>query len=53
VASSGLSLIFNQCPERIEHNGEEVTKGTKYLMRTDVMYKARKKKEIQNIGSFG
>ena len=40
VASPGLSLMFNQYPDRIEHNGEEVTKGVKYLMRTDVMYKS-------------
>ena len=39
VATPGLSLMFNQWPERIEHNGEEVTDGVKYLMRTDVMYK--------------
>eukprot|EP00483_Globobulimina_turgida_P005254 UN05264 len=39
VASPGLALIFNQWPERIEHNGEVLTDGVKYLMRTDVMYK--------------
>ena len=38
-ASPGLALMFNQHPDRIEHNGEEVTKGVKYLMRTDVMYR--------------
>lgn len=38
-ASPGLALMFNQHPDRIEHNGEEVTRGVKYLMRTDVMYK--------------
>ncbi len=39
TASPGLALIFNQWPEHIEHNGEVVTDGVKYLMRTDVMYK--------------
>ena len=40
VAHAGSALIFNQAPERIYHNGEEVYDGVKYLMRTDVMYKA-------------
>jgi len=39
TASPGLALMFNQHPDRIEHDGEVLTKGTKYLMRTDVMYK--------------
>eukprot|EP01084_Bolivina_argentea_P083808 151720_1 len=39
VASPGLSLMFNQL-DGIEHNGEEVIEGIKYLMRTDVMYRS-------------
>jgi len=38
-ASPGLALMFNQYPEQIFHDGEEVTSGVKYLMRTDVMYR--------------
>lgn len=38
-ATPGLALIFNQYPDEFSHNGEEVTKGVKYLMRTDVMYR--------------
>jgi len=39
MATPGLSLMFNQYPDKLEHNGEEVKKGIKYLMRTDVMYR--------------
>jgi len=39
VAKPGLAVIFNQVPENIFHDGEEVTKGVKYLMRSDVMYR--------------
>ena len=41
AASPGLALMFNQYPDQIYHDGEEVTnvlKRPKYLMRTDVMY---------------
>merc|ERR1712154_414276 len=38
-ATPGLALMFNQYPEAIFHDGEEVTSGVKYLMRTDVMYR--------------
>ena len=43
VATPGLSLMFNQYPEQLRHDGEEVYHGVKYLMRTDVMYKADEK----------
>ena len=42
-AESGLAVIFNQAPEEINHNGELVLDGKKYLMRTDVMYKIKSK----------
>ena len=40
-AEVGLAVIFNQSPEEINHNGELVLDGKKYLMRTDVMYKVK------------
>ena len=42
-AESGLAVIFNQTPEEINHNGELLLDGTKYLMRTDVMYRIKSK----------
>jgi len=38
TATPGMALIFNQYPDEIVHSGEELKGGTKYLMRTDVMY---------------
>jgi len=38
-AGPGRALIFNHYPEYYLHDGEMVESGTKYLMRTDVMYK--------------
>ena len=43
AATPGLSLMFNQYPEQLRHDGEEVFHGVKYLMRTDVMYKCDEK----------
>jgi len=39
AAKPGLALIFNHVPQDYFHDGEEVTQGTKYLMRSDVMYR--------------
>jgi hypothetical protein len=32
----GMALIFNH---DVYHSGREVTRGTKYVLRTDVMYR--------------
>merc|ERR1712228_512088 len=47
-ACTGFALMFNHYPNRIEHNGEEVSKGIKYLMRTDVMYRLTDEETIYN-----
>jgi len=36
----GLCVIFRQMDTRCYHEGTEVTKGLKYIMRTDIMYHA-------------
>ena len=40
VPVPGLCVIFRQVDIRTLHEGTKVTKGTKYIMRTDVMYHA-------------
>ena len=36
----GLGLIFRQLDRRTLHEGSVVTRGCKYILRTDVMYRA-------------
>jgi len=41
TARPGLALIFNQYPDQLYHDGEELADGVKYIMRTDIMYRLR------------
>lgn len=40
---TGLALVFDHRHKSYVHDGEEVTGGRKYLLRTDVMYRSKKK----------
>ena len=43
---AGLAVIFRQPPEeQLLHDGEELAGGTKYLFRSDVMYRLQPKSE--------
>lgn len=42
-ARTGDVMIFNHFPQKYPHCGEMLSSGTKYLLRSDVMYKRRKK----------
>merc|ERR1719356_2123 len=52
-ATPGLALMFNQYPDQIYHDGEKVESGTKYLMRTDVMYRRVQTKKKGGKGRKG
>ena len=41
--ATGKALIFNHA---LVHSGSEVKEGVKYVLRTDVMYKRKPKKEV-------
>lgn len=41
--SAGLCVVFQQPPgAALQHDGEEVSAGVKYLFRSDVMYARRR-----------
>jgi len=42
-AQTGDVMVFNHFPQKYPHCGEMLSSGTKYLLRSDVMYKRRKK----------
>ncbi len=42
----GLAVIFNHETKSYLHDGEMVSNGVKYLLRTDIMYKKEKEKEL-------
>jgi len=42
-AQTGDVMVFNHFPQRYPHCGEMLSSGTKYLLRSDVMYKRRKR----------
>jgi len=42
-AQTGDVMIFNHYPHKYPHCGEMLSSGTKYLLRSDVMYKKRRK----------
>merc|ERR1712228_105953 len=42
-AQTGEVMIFNHFPQKYPHCGEMLSSGTKYLLRSDVMYKRRRK----------
>ena len=39
VPKAGLCTVFYQDDGRCQHEGEAVTKGTKYIIRTDIMFR--------------
>jgi len=43
AAQTGEVMVFNHFPQKYPHCGETLSSGTKYLLRSDVMYKRRKK----------
>jgi hypothetical protein len=43
AAQTGEVMVFNHFPQEYPHCGETLSSGTKYLLRSDVMYKKRKK----------
>jgi len=43
-ARTGEVMVFNHFPQKYPHCGEMLSSGTKYLLRSDVMYKRRRKK---------
>lgn len=46
VPAAGVGLIFRQPPAaEYTHDGDKVCDGTKYLIRTDVMYRRREQRE--------
>jgi len=44
AAQTGDVMVFNHYPQKYPHCGEMLSSGTKYLLRSDVMYKRRKKR---------
>merc|ERR1712242_89250 len=38
AAKPGLALVFNHFPKRYQHAGQALSQGTKYIVRTDVIY---------------
>jgi hypothetical protein len=42
VPQAGMAIIFTQADYELMHEGEKVTEGSKYMLRTDVMYEFTK-----------
>lgn len=42
---SGMLLVFNHFPQKYQHCGEPLARGTKYIFRSDVMYTLQRRRD--------
>ena len=45
IGRPGLALIFNHYPQRYQHSGQQLVSGTKYIFRSDVIYRLQRYEE--------
>jgi prolyl 4-hydroxylase len=49
VPKTGMALLFDH---QLRHQGSPVTRGTKYVVRSDVMFRPAKGAELERVGDF-